>query len=64
MPKYRVWLPEQEQIIEAESEDEAQEIFQDSDGIFDFLEVEEAKEPAPETVTIRTYPTVDHRRNR
>lgn len=42
--KFKVWLPEQERIIEADSEDDAAQIFIDSDGIFDFLEVEQVSE--------------------
>ena len=42
MPKFKCWLPEQSRIIEADSEDEAQELF--SERIFDFLEIEEAEE--------------------
>jgi hypothetical protein len=43
--KYRVWLPEQEHIIDADSGDEAQELFKQRDDIFDFVEVDEAAEP-------------------
>ena len=48
MPKYRVWLPEQERIIEADSEDEAVQMFIDHDNNFDFLEVEAVEERAKE----------------
>ena len=44
MPKFKCWLPEQSRIIEADSEDEAQELFSERDDIFDFLEIEEAED--------------------
>lgn len=46
MPKYRAYLPEQERIIEADDEDEAQEIFMQREDTFDFLEVQPAEDGA------------------
>jgi hypothetical protein len=44
MTKYRVWLPEQTRIIEADDEDEAISLFVIRDDLFDFLEAEEISE--------------------
>jgi hypothetical protein len=44
MLKYQGWLPEQSRIIEADSEDEAQELFMMRDDIFDFLKIDPVDE--------------------
>lgn len=59
MSKYRVIMPYKERIIEADDADDACQRFVEDDNLFEFLECEEIKEPAPEPHQFRAFQVID-----